>query len=156
MESKCPTYTPEEISRFVDDELDSRASEKIQAHVHTCGACRYLVNTYGDLAAGLKKETVSHTDVVDSRLAAQKLDQALKSSKTPVFGNLFGFFGKNRYLKLASITAVCIISFFTFQHRVLTPEGPSAIINWVDTDMTSVMIIETQKKQHTIIWFTET
>lgn len=156
MKSKCPTYTPEKISRFVDNELDRRTTEKIQGHVHTCDSCQRLLKTYAELAEGFRKETVSHSDMVDSRLVSQKLDQALKASKTPIFGNLFGFFGKNRYLKLASITAVCIISFFTFQHRVLTPEGPSAIINWVDTDMTSVMIIETQKKQHTIIWFTET
>jgi hypothetical protein len=70
--------------------------------------------------------------------------------------NTFELFNQNIYLKLASITAILMISLFSFQNTWFGTPGPSAIVNSVDTDFASVMIIETQKEKHTIIWFSET
>ena len=65
-------------------------------------------------------------------------------------------FGKNIYLKLVSLAAVVMIGLFPFDEDLLqNPSGPSAIVNSVDTEYASVMIIETQKEKHTIIWFSE-
>ncbi len=93
---------------------------------------------------------------IDRARLKQKLDQTFKNSQKKSFGNIFGTFGKNIYLKLASIAAILMISLYTFQGGLFTPSGPSAIVKSVDTDFTSVMIIETQNKKHTIIWFSET
>ncbi len=72
------------------------------------------------------------------------------------WGNIFGFSKKYILVKLTSIAMISLISLFILQKALFTPTGPSAIVKYVDTDYSSVMIIETQKEQHTIIWFNET
>jgi hypothetical protein len=86
----------------------------------------------------------------------QKLSQTTPYSKKNLLGDIVGLFGKNIYLQLASIIVILMISLFSFQGALFSPTGPSAIVTSVDTDVASVMIIETQKEKHTIIWFSET
>jgi hypothetical protein len=62
--------------------------------------------------------------------------------------------GRN-VLQLASIAAILLATVIYYQGDTVVPTGPSAIVNSVDGDIASVMILETQASKHTIIWYTE-
>ena len=92
---------------------------------------------------------------IDPAKLKQKLESTIEDSENKSLGNIFGLFSKNINLKLASIAAILMIGLYTFQGSMFDPPGPSAIVKSIDTDFASVMIIETQKEKHTIIWFSE-
>ncbi len=156
MKKSCSQYTPEDISMFVDNELSRDKYQGLVQHLEQCSHCNSLAKDYEAISAEFKNHAQSKISQVDSARVKQKLDQAIQNSENKPLKNIFGLFGKNTYLKIASITAILMITLFTFQNKLFTPTGPSAIVKYVDTDFSSVMIIETQKKQHTIIWYSET
>ena len=156
MKKSCSQYTPEDISMFVDNELSRDKYQGLVLHLEQCSHCSRLVKDYNALSAAFKSHTQSEISEIDSARVKQKLDQTIQNPENKPLRNSFGFFGKNTYLKIASIAAILMITLFTFQNKLFTPSGPSAIVKYVDTDFSSVMIIETQKEQHTIIWYSET
>ena len=156
MKKSCSQYTPEDISMFVDNELSRDKYQGLAQHLEQCSRCSSLVKNYKTLSAAFKSHTQNKISQVDSARVKQKLDLTIQNSKNKPLKNSFGLFGKNTYLKIASIAAILMITLFTFQNKLFTPSGPSAIVKYVDTDFSSVMIIETQKEQHTIIWYSET
>ncbi len=149
MKTTCNKYTSEEISKFVDNELDKDQYHELVQHIDGCSGCKGLVERYKTLSSAFN----NHVSQQDLKIDPARLEQKLQKKS---LGNIFGFFGKNKYLKLASITAILMVSLFAFQGDLFSPTGPSAIVKSVATDFASVMIIETQKEKHTIIWFSET
>ena len=156
MKNSCSKYTPEEISMFVDNELSRDQYQELVLHLEQCSQCRSLVKDYNALSAEFKNHAQIKISQVDSARVKQKLAQAIQNSENKPLKNIFGLFGKNTYLQIASIAAILMITLFAFQNKLFIPTGPSAIVKYVDTDFASVMIIETQNKQHTIIWYSET
>ncbi len=157
MGKKCKVYTSENISRFVDNELSPDLYHGITKHLSHCLDCSRLAQEYRTLSAVFSDHAHQGVLKIDPAGLKQKLAQAFQTPQTQEkksIGNVFGFFGKNTYLKLASIAAILMISLLAFQ--VGQPQGPSAIVKSVETDFASVMILETQKEKHTIIWFSET
>lgn len=156
MKKPCNTYTSEDISKFVDNELPQDRYHALADHLRYCPGCNSIVEQYKALSAVFNYHANQQRLKIDPDKLKQKFDRTLKKSQKKSLGNIFSFFDKNIYLKLASITAILMISLFAFQGRVLDPAGPSAIVKSVDTEVASVMIIETQINKHTIIWFSET
>ena len=156
MEKTCNAYTPEDISRFVDNELPHNLYHALAQHLNLCSDCSRLAKEYRTLSAVFTDHADQEILKIDPTKLKQKLVLTIQNSEKKSLGNTFGFFGKNIYLKLASIAAILMISLFTFQGGLFDPIGPSAIVKSIDTDFASVMIIETQKEKHTIIWFSET
>jgi len=158
MEKKCNDYTPEDISSFVDNELPYSLYHAMEQHLNHCQDCKRLAEAYTTMSAFFSDHAHQEILKIDPAKLEQKLAHTLENSKSKKKspGNILGFFGKKIYFKLASISIVAIlmISLYTFHED--HPSGPSAIVKSVDTDFASVMIIETQKEQHTIIWFSET
>jgi len=148
MKKSCSKYRDRDISMFVDEEMSTDGYKKLAQHLSICSDCRLLADQYKNISSIFNK----HADQKKINLDPEKLK---KES---------GFYARdipkrpwtNIYLKLASITAILMISLFAFQGELLRPKGPSAIVTSVNTDFSSVMIIETQKDKHTIIWFSET
>jgi len=154
MKKNCHAYTSEDISKFIDNELPYSLYHRIEQHLNTCPDCKLLAEEYRTLSAVFTDHVHQEILKIDPVKLKQKYRHTLENSEKKSFGNIFGFFGKNIYLKLASIAAILMISLYTFIGN--PPTGPSAIVKSVDTDFASVMIIETQKEKHTIIWFSET
>lgn len=156
MIQKCKKYTPEMISRFVDSELSNEQIKNLTAHLEECPDCKNLVVNYKALSTEFNNYAGEKILQSDSESIKQKLEQTIQNAEKKSFGNIFGLFDKNLYVKFASVAVIFMISMFIFQGKLLTHSEPSAIVNYVDANFASVMIIETQKKQHTIIWFSET
>lgn len=156
MKKKCSAYMSEEISRFVDNELPQDIQDAVARHLCLCRECSRLVEQYRALGLGFDHHATQKIHPLGADTLKKTIPHPIKASRTPPWAHIFGFLGKNIYLKLASIAAILIISLIPFQRGMFDPSGPSAIVKSVDTDVASVMIIETQKEKHTIIWFSET
>ncbi len=148
MEKTCRRYMTEDISRFVDNELSQDRYYELAKHLHRCPDCSRLVDQYKTLSIKFNEHADHKNLKIDTAALKQNFVHATQSSQKRLSGNI--------YLKLASIAAILMISLFWFQGGMFRSTGPSAIVTSVDTDFSSVMIIETQKKKHTIIWFSET
>ncbi len=154
MKKTCHKYTDEEISRFVDNELPQDRWNKIAEHGSHCAECRHMIEQYRSMSSVFSNHADQQILKVDASRLRQEVTRITQHSKQKRAGS--NFFGKNIYLKLASVAAIFMISLVTIQNGLFGPSGPSAIVKSVDTEFASVMIIETQKKHHTIIWFSET
>ncbi len=143
----CDKYTSEEISRFIDSELSLEKYQALEKHLLHCTDCNAIVQNYMAMSTTFSNHTEQQISQIDTQQIKTHLHKAMQKPKTS---------SSHLYLKLASFAIVIMISLFTFQDTIFSSPGPSAIVKSVDTDFASVMIIETQKKRHTIIWFTET
>ncbi|MBU8910228.1 MAG: zf-HC2 domain-containing protein [Desulfobacterales bacterium] len=156
MKKQCNKYTSEDISRFVDNELPRNRYHELVQHLSHCPECKLLVEQYRSISAAFNEHADQQELKIGTGKLKQKVDHVIQNSQKKPVGTVFGLFSKNIYLKLASITAILMISLFIFQEGLFDPAGPSAVVTSVDTDFSSVMIFETQKEKHTIIWFSET
>lgn len=156
MKKKCDLYTSEDISRYIDGDLSSDRYRSLELHLSLCRDCRNLADRYQSLSINFSRYTDKKTRGIEAENIAHKLEEKIFNSEKKFSVNLSGLFGKNIYLKLAGVLAVVIIGLLPFDNEMIKgPSDPSAIVNSVDTEYASVMIIETQKEKHTIIWFSE-
>lgn len=156
MKTPCKKYTSEDISRFVDHELPRDRYDALARHHIHCPDCNRLVEHCKSISIAFNDHADQAVLKINTGKLKQKTKQALENAGKTSLKTGFGFFGKNIYLKLASIAVILTISLLMFHGSLFGPTGPSAIVTSVDTDVASVMIIETQIKKHTIIWFSET
>lgn len=149
MTEQCSKYTEKFISRFVDNEVDPVRSMEFSSHLGKCPDCAKIVARFQKLGVVFNTHAERQIALVSPmEIAAKPLD----------YGKPTGLFGRmtdHLYIKLASLTAVAaLLILAVFQGTPST--GPSAIVKSLDTNASSVMIIETIKEKHTIIWFSET
>jgi len=157
MKTECSKYTPEEISRFVDDELSETQYKTLAEHIERCRHCSELLTHYKTLSAVFTNHVHGKNNLkINKALLEQQFNQTIQNNEKKRWTTVFGLSKKYIFVKLAGVAMISLISLFAFQNAIFTPSGPSAIVKYVDTDYSSVMIIETQKEQHTIIWFNET
>ena len=157
MQYKCHKYTAKEISRFIDNELFEEQYQKLSLHLEQCSYCSTLAKQYKTFSSSFQNGVDYNAAQVDLIKIKQKLDLVMKNSSTKLAWNIFGLCNNILSLKVVvSIAAILIFSVFLVQDKLLTSSTPSAIIQYIDTEFASVMILETHKKQHTIIWFSET
>lgn len=152
----CHQYTSEQISLFVDRELSHADMLTIEEHLKQCRQCREQAEQFKTMADIFSKHATRQVDDLEKRpiresLQAEMASDGKKSQKVKDW-----LFGKNKILKLASIVAIMIFGWVGYQGQFTAPAGPSAIVQSLDTDYSSVMILETEKQKHTIIWYTET
>lgn len=159
MEKKCDKYSFEDINRYVDNELPQAIHTEIERHCESCAPCHNLVASIRSIDSVFNDHIEQQAMEFDQNIIPDRVKEKLAVTPKTVFGNIFGntlgLFGKNIYLKLSGITAILIIGLAMFNGTVIGPSGPSAIVNYVDTELPYVMIIETQKQKQTIIWFSK-
>ena len=143
---------PELIDRLYDGELESDKREAIIEHLETCASCQGLLTDsriLSELFRNNVNHVLSHTDFrgLDEKI----LDRVTKKR----FGKLRRLFLSKPFIIPASAVAAGLLIFFTFFTPHISDPGPSALINSFTGTISSVMIIETPKSRHTILWFAE-
>lgn len=157
MTQKCSKYTEEFISRFVDNELDPARTMEFSSHLGDCRDCAKLVAKFQKLGTIFNTHINTQINTHAARQIAllSPVDMATTHFDYAKPTGLFGRMTDHLYIKLASLTAVAALLILVVFDGA-PPVGPSAIVKSLDTNASSVMIIETIKKKHTIIWFSET
>jgi len=159
---KCNTYTSETLSQFVDKALPPETQTSLEQHLTICPVCQQTVKRYQKIDKQVMLNIQRHSNRANTTSLAQELLVKIrkkKETKRPVFSffqNMIDVIkGKKIYLQIASFAAILLMSILFLQDQKVTFHGPSAIVNSIDGDMASVMILETRKHRHTIIWFKE-
>ena len=159
---KCSKYTPETLSRFVDKALPPEIQTSLNRHLSTCPACQQTIKSYQDIDNQFIQHIQRHSRRVNNTALARELlvkirkEEERKPPDFSFFQTMINFIkGKKIYLQIASFAAILLISTLFLQDQKVTFNSPSAIVNSIDGDMASVMILETPKQRHTIIWFKE-
>jgi len=149
MTHQCSKYTEKFISRFVDNELDPANTMEFSSHLESCPDCGETVARFENI--GLVFNTHAQRQI--ARVSSMATASTGLEYKKPT--GLFGRMTDHLYIKLASLTAVAALLILAV-FQTTPPTAPSAIVKSLDTNASSVMIIETIKEKHTIIWFSET
>lgn len=152
--NSCRVYDRKIAGRFVDGELEPDLAVAFERHTRECAECRNLVSVYRR-AGEIFHDHAENVQLPSGRtLLQQRVLEKLKKRQplTTLKWNRMGLFSK-KILKPACITAIIVAGVFLLHSDTVKYRGPSAIVNSVDSETASIMIMETQKEKHTIIWF---
>jgi hypothetical protein len=158
MKRACKIYDEKTIGKFVDNELPNEKNNIISKHIETCPICDNIVSKYIHLSNIFVQNTSKQLDEIDTDLIGQHVLEQIKREEDGFLKKVFDYFSPKLYLKIASVVIIMVVSLIYFQGqpiRQINVIGPSAIVNSVDGNISSVMILETEKSKHTIIWFSE-
>ncbi len=160
MKRACKLYDKKIISCFADNELSLEKTVEISKHLETCPVCSDTVAKYRKLSGIFTHNISKQVDKIDKALPGLKVMERIKQREKSYYKKVFDYFFSKFYLKGISAAVILGILFIFFQvlpgHK--TPVGgigSSAIVNSIDGDASSIMIFETKKNRHTIIWFSE-
>jgi len=150
--SPCPKYSFEALNRYYDRALDEATLKEMAGHIDHCPRCSALMDELCHISAAF-------TAQVREQIKEQAPVQVPRSVDNTA-GGIFARFTRGIFQaplgRMVSLAMVVFISIGVIGFKTLVPQSPSAIVNYIDTDLPSVMIIETEKQHHTIIWFSET
>jgi anti-sigma factor RsiW len=160
---KCNRYTTEMLSQFVDNALPPETRTELARHLTTCPTCRHTVKRYQSITSKVMQNIQRHGSRANNTALEQNLlvkirkEKAMKASNLSFFQGVINFIkGKKIYLQMASFAAILLMSMAFLQDQKVVFQTPSAIVNSIDGEMASVMILETREQRHTIIWYKET
>ena len=150
------------LSQFVDNALPPETRTSLEQHLSTCPACQRTIKSYQDIDTKIIQNIQRHSHRENNTSLEQELLVKLRKEKTTEASD-FSFFqgmidfikGKKIYLQMASFAAILVMSMAFLQNQKVVFHSPSAIVNSIDGDMASVMILETREQHHTIIWYKE-
>jgi hypothetical protein len=144
------------LNRFLDRELEPDESVAINEHLEQCHTCREELRS-NQLASSLLKasveEELSRTNFQEVEERVIALIRAKRGLWWIHLKNLF--LSKKLYVPAAAVAAM-LVMFLYLARTPIPASGPSAIIDSLQGDFASVMILETQKSRQTILWIHET
>lgn len=175
---KCKKFNKEIISCFVDGELPPGQQKEVEAHAAFCMECHETIEKYRKIAwefeKGVHRQTPFSGVWVSSNAISGKNRETIGNFLNPIVFLKPKFLSFVEFLKIEKISlqvgsfaailvlGLCLLPFYRHPFfngedaPVLNTDGPSAIIQTVSGDLSSVMILETEENQHTIIWYKET
>lgn len=170
MTKSCRKYTLETISMFIDMELPEAEFKALSAHIEQCEACAEQVKNLQQIATKFDHIATAEVDRLKKTRFNITAGQFASTLTFWNFGRIFKFMREHMSVKVASVAAIAIVTILAvFQGtEEIYPKSPgpgniaahlsgsSAIVTSVDTNYSSIMIFETKKEKHTIIWFSNT
>ncbi|MBI9089637.1 MAG: zf-HC2 domain-containing protein [Desulfobacterium sp.] len=153
---QCRHCDARTLGRYLDRELSPGEWQEIENHLTTCSHCRSVVEHLERLSQTFSQGIDQGTFGLSNSLSGESILARIKAEKQPFWADLADLMkAKRNILQLASIAAILLATVIYYQGDTVLPTGPSAIVNSVDGEIASVMILETQVSKHTIIWYTE-
>lgn len=157
----CRKYDEKTLSLFVDNALPPRVTATLEAHLSSCPDCRQTVEDYHRIG----RRVARHITTRARDLHRVPLEEGrVQSNRRQVrffdfsFGAAAAAFLREKkiYLQTASVVAILLTSMLFLQDQAAPVPGPSAIVNAINGETASVMVLETRGAQrHTIIWYKE-
>ena len=140
------------LSQFFDRELEPEASATISGHLEHCRTCMQELRGNRLLSSLLKAGVEQEMSRVNLQGVEERVIALIHSKRMLWWVHLKGFCLS--YVPAAVATAM-LVMFFHLERTPTPASGPSAIIDSLQGDFASVMILETQKSRQTILWIQE-
>ena len=164
----CTAYDQITAELYLDHELPPKTAKAFKEHIKNCHSCKEKIETL-EKVSQLFTRSIHHPTPPPSSLEEEVLlkiksyqvksrqfkSQQVKSQQIKFrLGELLTSW--KFYMQTASLVALSMITLFFFQGTQTIAQEPSAIVESMDSTISSVMIFETQHDKHTIIWYKET
>ena len=149
------TCDPNLLNRFFDGELGPDESARMAHHLEYCRSCQQALRDNQSVSTLLR----TGLDEVLARINLEAVEEGvlalIHSKRGPWWMKLTNQFVSKKFYVPAAAVATGLILFFALVTGPAPAPGPSAIINSFQGDVGAVMILETEKSHHTILWFSE-
>lgn len=149
------TCDPNLLNRFFDEELGPDESARMAHHLKYCGSCQEALRDNQSVSALLR----TSLDEALARISFEEVEEGVLAlihrKRSPWWMKLRDRVVSKRFYVPAAAVATGVVLFFALVTGPAPAPGPSAIINSFQGDVGSVMILETEKSHHTILWFSE-
>lgn len=144
----------EQLSLYIDGESGAEESQQIERHLQRCPGCRQYVQQQKEMAQTLRREVSIAQQAVDFERLEKQIVRASGGRPAPGDWLRERLFSWKMMLPVAAAAALVL---FVFTHWFAPPAtpGPSAVINSFTGKVSSVMILETPQRHHTVIWYRE-
>jgi hypothetical protein len=143
------------LSRFYDQEVGSHEEGEIIRHLEHCRSCRKALQDNETVSAFLKAGIRAEL----SRSGVEKVEEDVMAV---IHGEELSWWKRYKGLSLskafyvpAAAAAVFLLIFLSVFRSPSPIPGPSAIVESVKGEVSSVMIFETEKSRQTVVWFNE-
>ena len=142
------------IHRYFDQDLSKGSTEKIEAHLRDCAACRKVLEEIEAVSSRFKAHIAGHASGIQDRELEDSVLSGIHKKATPWWITLKrALFSKKFYIPASATAALAIILFMIIPAPGIN--GPTAIVNSISGDVASIVILETPKTRQTIVWFEE-
>jgi hypothetical protein len=146
---------PKILDRFFDRELEPDATFAMSGHVEDCHACKEELRGNQFVSSLFRACVEEERSRADLQEVEERVIGLIRTKRGLWWIHLKNLcLSKKLYVPAAAVTAM----FVMFFHLTGTPapaSGPSAIVDSLQGDFASVMILETQKSRQTILWIHE-
>lgn len=143
------------LNDFFDQELTPNESAEMNRHVEDCPLCQKILQHNQSVSTLLVRGLDEALARVDFDTLEEGVLARIDTKRAPWWINLGNQLVSKRFYVPAAAVATVIVLFLTFAAPPAPVAGPSAIINSFEGNVGSVMILETEKSHHTILWFSE-
>jgi anti-sigma factor RsiW len=143
------------LNRFFDGELGPDESARMAHHLKYCRSCQEALRDNQSVSTLLR----TSLDEALARINLEEVEEGVLAlidrKRGPWWMKLRDQFVSKKFYVPAAAAATGLVLFFALVTGPDPALGPSAIINSFQGDVGSVMILETEKSHHTILWFSE-
>ncbi len=155
MKTNPKTCDLELLDRYSDHELGADEYTLLDKHLEDCPFCQKILRDNQSISAlfgaGIDEElSETHLQAVEERVFA-----VFDRKRAPWWSKLGCAFASKRFYVPATAVLAGVVLLSFFMQPTASVSGPSAIISSLRADVGSVMILETPKSHHTVIWFNE-
>jgi hypothetical protein len=142
------------ISRFLDSELEPEEYDRVKAHLLDCPNCMKSLEEFKNISLKTKAAIQKGLPHFDKKFIESGVINDIKKRKIALWRRVLEvLLSKKGLIPLTALASLCIVSLMVFKSP--GPPGPSAIVQSVSGDITSIMIMETPNSRQTILWFNE-
>lgn len=143
------------LGQFFDRELEPDASVAINEHIEHCHTCREELQGNQFVSSLLKAAVEEEISQANLQEVEERLLTVIRAKKGPWWIQFKGLCLSKKFYVPAAAMAAALIMFFHVISVPVPTSGPSAIIDSLQGNFASVMILETQKSRQTILWIHE-
>jgi len=143
------------LNRFFDEELGPDEFARMTHHLKYCPSCQEVLRHNRSVSTLLRTgldEVLAHANFEEAEEGVLAL---IQKKRGPWWMKLRDQLVCKKFYVPAAAVATGLVVFFALVTGPAPAPGPSAIINSFEGDVGSVMILETEKSHHTILWFSE-
>jgi len=146
---------PKILGRFFDRELEPDESVGISGHIEDCLSCKDELRDNQFISALFRAGVEEELSRANLQEVEEGVIALIRTKRGPRWIHLKNLcLSKKLYVPAASVAAMLVMLFSLARTPTRAP-GPSAIIDSLQGDFASVMILETQKSRQTILWIHE-
>ena len=143
------------LDRFFDRELEPDASVAISEHMEHCHTCKEEFQGNQIVSSLLKAGVQEELSRANLQEVEERVLTLICTKKGPWWVQFKDLCLSKKLYVPAAAMAVALIMFFHVMRTPTPVSGPSAIIDSLQGNFASVMILETQKSRQTILWIHE-